>query len=279
MGKRINMFLLSIIMGISCMISGVMLCGSLVTYAIESNIPVMTVNLAEEEDLVEVDEEIHVLVRERVKAIPKFNVVDGDQVWVENNEINIFKVEYDNDLGEVTVFGNGNKVIAPGTQNSYYFELQNNGNVGVDYQMTMNAYISDNVTTIPVNAKLSDYTGKYIIGSETSWEHVLAVNPERVNASGELSVGNKMRYIFSWEWPFESGDDAFDTMLGNLAVDDDITLTIEINTVAMADEYADGGFATGDDANIGIYLGAGGVAVSVIIFLIVKRRKEEDNDD
>lgn len=278
MGKRINMFLLSIIMGISCMISGVMLCGSLVTYAIENNIPVTTVNIVEEEDLVEVDEDIHVLVRNRVKAEPKFNVVDADQVWVENNEINIFKVEYDNDLGEVTVSGNGNKVIAPGTTNTYYFELQNNGNVGVEYQVTMNAYISDNITRIPVNAKLSDYDGRYIIGSETSWENVLAVTPERVNDSGELSVGNKMRYIFSWEWPYESGDDEFDTMLGNLAVDEDVTLTVEINTVAMADEYADGGFKTGDDANIGIYLGAGGVALSVIVFLVIKRRKEEDDE-
>ena len=109
-------------------------------------------------------------------------------------------------------------------------------------------------------------------------KNVLAVDENRVNETGELSVGNKMRYIFSWEWPYESGDDEFDTMLGNLAVDEDVTLTVEINTVAMADEYADGGFKTGDDANIGIYLGAGGVALSVIVFLVIKRRKEEDDE-
>ena len=99
-----------------------------------------------------------------------------------------------------------------------------------------------------------DYTGKYIIGSETSWENVLNVSPERVNETGELSVGNKMPYEFLWQWPYEHGDDAFDTMLGNLAVDEDLTLTVEINVLATADEYADGGFATGDDTNINVTL-------------------------
>ena len=88
-----------------------------------------------------------------------------------------------------------------------------------------------------------------------------------------------MRYIFSWQWPYESGNDEFDTMLGNLAVDEDVTLTIEINAVAMADEYADGGFATGDDTNIGMILTCAVGSFSVLVFLLALRRKEEENEE
>jgi hypothetical protein len=40
-----------------------------------------------------------------------------------------------------------------------------------------------------------------------------------------------MPYILQWRWPFDI-DDEYDTMLGNLAVEEDISLTIVIRTTA-----------------------------------------------
>jgi len=280
--NRVNassMMFFASIMAIACLISGVLLCSALVEYAENSSIPVATVNVVEpmNEVLVEEEEEIYTIVRERYQFNPSFKIVDSEKTWVAENEVNIFKVAYDNDLGEITVQGNGNKVIAPGTMNSYYFELVNDGDVGIDYQVVMEAYLSDNVTTIPVETKLSDYTGRYILGSETSWEDVLEVN--RVNEEGELSAGNTMRYVFSWQWPFESGNDEFDTMLGNLATDEDITLTIKINALATADESAQGGFATGDDANVGVFFTSTIVSFGIMMLLIVLYRKGAKEDE
>ena len=282
--RRSTVFTFAMFMAILCLISGVLLCGELLDYAIESNTPVTSIDIADSGNEVSVDgeddEDIHALVKTRIRANPSIQFSDADKIWLAgDNEVNIFKVSYDNELGDITVDGVGNKVIAPGTTNTYYFELENTGNVGIDYQVTMNAYISDNITTIPVDAKLSDYNGRYIIGSETSWENVLEVNPDRVNDTGELSVGNKMRYIFSWQWPYESGNDEFDTMLGNLAVDEEVTLTVEINAVAMADEYAEGGFQTGDDTDVAGIAIAAVASFSMFIFLLALRRKEEEDEE
>ena len=276
--RQSKIFGFAMMMAICCLISGVLLCSELTKRTIEDRIPVEVIDVVDE--VLDLEEDMNVLVRNRIKANPSVIFSDSDMVWInDHNLVNIFKVSYDNDSGDITVDGGSNKVIAPGTTNTYYFEIENNGNVGVEYQVTMDAYISSNMTTIPVDAKLSDYTGKYIIGSETSWENVLNVSPERVNETGELSVGNKMRYEFLWQWPYEHGDDAFDTMLGNLAVDEDLTLTVEINVLATADEYADGGFATGDDTNINMTLMATVGSFAMFIFLLALRRKEAENEE
>lgn len=276
--KKSKILVFAMIMAILCLISGVLLCGELLDFAIENKVPVTNIEV-NGDDGTESDD-IHALVKEKIKADPRIVFSDADKVWVAgDNQVNIFKASYDEGTGDVTVDGVGDNVIAPGTTNTYYFELENTGNVGLDYQVTMNAYVSDNITSIPVNAKLSDYNGKYIIGSETTWDNVLNVTPETVNETGQLSVGNKMRYVFSWQWPYESDNDEFDTMLGNLSVDEEVTLTIEINAVAMADAYAEGGFQTGDDTNIGmIMLGAVG-SFGMFIFLLALRRKEEKNEE
>ena len=56
------------------------------------------------------------------------------------------------------------------------------------------------------------------------------INPYiRVALRSVLKKGYVMPYTLSWQWPFE-GDDAYDTMLGNL--EEDLTLTIVIETYA-----------------------------------------------
>lgn len=156
--------------------------------------------------------------------------------FVMDAEEEIFKLSYD-ETGKVTVIGakgNEDKLIAPGTSNLYQFTLQNPGDTSLDYTLTMEAYVTGTDLWIPINVRVWDYTNKYLVGSSDSMVDVLELNT--VNESAELGAGRYAVYTLEWEWPFERGDDEYDTMLGNLAVDEDLVLHININTVAEYDE-------------------------------------------
>ena len=205
-------------------------------------------------------------------------------------EEEIFKLSYD-ETGKITVIGaegNGNKLIAPGTSNVYQFTLANTGDVALDYTLTMEAYITGTELWIPVNVRVWDYTNKYFLGSSDSMVDVLELNT--VNESAELGAGRYAVYNLEWEWPFEHGDDEYDTMLGNLAVDEDIVLHININTVAEYDEEPENPNAglvnppnTGDNSQIlllcllcvGSFAGFCGMIFAVIKSDRKKKQAEE----
>ena len=156
-----------------------------------------------------------------------------------DTEEEIFKLSYD-ETGKITVIGaegNGNKLIAPGTSNVYQFTLANTGDVALDYTMTMEAYITGTDLLIPVNVRVWDHTNKYILGSADSKVGVMELNT--VNENAELGAGRYAVYNLEWEWPFEHGDDVYDTMLGDLAVENDLALHIAIHTVAVHDNDPD----------------------------------------
>lgn len=181
-------------------------------------------------------------------------------------EAEIFKISYDNENGQTTVIGaNGSadKLIAPGTTNLYQFTLQNPGDVSLDYTLTIEAYVTGTDLHIPVNARMWDYTNKYLVGGSDGMVDVMELNT--VEESGELGAGRYAVYNLEWEWPFERTDengdltsnDAFDTMLGNLAADEDLVLHIVIRTTAAYDDDPDDPNAgqvkppqTGDNAPI-----------------------------
>lgn len=210
---------------------------------------------------------------------PSFRVTDDNTVWSGKTQVEIFRVSYDNASGETTVHSKGgDKVLAPGTSNTYEFALENTGNVALDYTMSMEAYFSHNEYPIPVQVRVTDYQKNLLTGTQTAMADVLTLN--NVKQSGVVAAGNVYPYTLEWEWPFEGGDDAYDTMLGDLAKEEDITLTIVINTTASCniDPTASGGVPkTGDTSNIGLF--AGLLALSLIGFVVVavllKRRNDE----
>lgn len=218
-------------------------------------------------------------------TIPDFQISDHEQTWESSTKIDIFKVSYQNGDSIVTALAqNGDKIIAPGTANDYSFVLNNTGNTAVEYTMSVEAFLSDNITSIPVQVKLKDYTGRYLVGSENQWQSVLDLN--NISDSASLSAGYHTTYTLGWQWPFES-DDAFDTQLGNLAEGEDMTLTIVIKTVASANAGADIGTEvgqppkTGADFNIFIWfvLAAASLFVMILLIFFKRREKEEDSAD
>ena len=206
---------------------------------------------------------------------PGFQVEDENTVWEGQTDVEIFRVSYENGAGQITVqSGKGDKVIAPGTENEYAFTLHNTGDVPLDYTLEMEAYFSDGEKMIPVVARVVDYNGKYLVGSADSFADVLELNS--VREQGSLSAGYIAPYTLQWQWPFE-GDDDYDTWLGNLAAEEDITLTIVIRTSA---EYGgEGGKPpqTGDQDILIAALVMTGSMIGLMVLLLPKRNRERAN--
>ena len=204
-----------------------------------------------------------------------FQAYDDNTVWEGRTDVEIFRVSYENGAGQLTVLSDrGDKVIAPGTQMDYPFALKNTGRENVRYEMTMEAYFSHDQWQIPVVARVLDHTGRYLCGTEGHFEDVLELN--QVSDAGTLKPGYVMPYTLQWEWPFE-GDDAYDTLLGNLAVAEDITLTIVIKTVASYTPAEGGGIPqTGDTSQILLYtLMMLCSAVGLLVLYQMDRRRRE----
>lgn len=129
--------------------------------------------------------------------------------------IELFRIEYENELGEVTVKGvNADNVVAPGTSVDYDVRLRNKDDVVIDFVMIPTVeYLTEDV--VPVEFRVVDTYGNYILGNENEW-----VSAEEMNAlahKGSVHPDEVFSYHVSWRWVFEVDDDqdAFDTYLGN----------------------------------------------------------------
>ena len=216
-------------------------------------------------------------------AAPGFEVDDDKQTWTTETQVEIFKLSYENGEAKVTVISSdGDKVIAPCTENSYTFKLKNTGNVALDYTVDVDAYVTPGDVNLPVTARLNRYDGEWIVGASNSYIDIPTL--DTAYDSGVLGAGKYTYYTLDWQWPFESGNDEYDTLLGNLAAEgQDITLTIVIKTTAEADytETDSPGIIppqTGDISHETVWFIIGGSSAVLFVILIVvqltdKRRK------
>lgn len=238
-------------------------------------------------------------------AKPSLVVKDDNTVWTGDTNVEIFKVSYERDaatgdyLSQFSVVGSqGEKVIAPGTRNSYTFGLDNTGNVALDYTVTFNAVCEiiekgadssgKSNYEIPVFASVSYTKGTtehYLFGTGEKNEPV--TDMVNVKHSGSVGTGKYIPYTLYWEWPFE-GDDAADTLLGNKAAELDlenkeIRLTITIKTTAeqSSSSNADTGVPkTGDTSGIELAMTmlVTSSAALMLLLAIPYRRRRDEND-
>lgn len=210
---------------------------------------------------------------------PSFEVGDDKTVWSTNTQVEIFKVSYVNGEKVVSVkSADGDKVIAPGTENTYIFKLKNTGDVPLEYTVDIDVKCEPLGIEIPVVARLCRYDGTWIVGDNDSY--VSASVLDTANDKESLDAGNYTYYTLDWQWPFEGGNDEFDTLLGNMAVGEDLTFTIVINTTATETDEG-GGITppqTGDDYNI-IILPFLAVASFVMIVVLINYRKRVKETD
>lgn len=129
--------------------------------------------------------------------------------------IELFRIEYSNENGEVTVQGlNADNVVAPGTSVGYDIRLRNNDDVIIDFLMTPTVEFLTG-DEVPVEFKIMDDYGNYILGSDTEWADSDGMN--QLAHKGSIHPGEVFTYHVRWQWLFEVSDeqDDYDTYLGN----------------------------------------------------------------
>ena len=172
---------------------------------------------------------------------PSVEVGDEEGIWESGKEVTIFKANYVNGEGETTVVSqDGTKLIAPGTQSTYKFTMYNNGNMAVVYETDLDFELKigdkiQNEGVFPLKARLSTENGYYLIGDETEWVNVAdATLSKHVSVLGARSYET---FVLELLWEFDGGNDALDTLYGDLSVEKGVTLTLGINT--YAEEHID----------------------------------------
>lgn len=164
---------------------------------------------------------ILVLITTAILGAHLYKMATRDQYTVDlelngpEGSIELFRIQYENELGEITVQGvNGEAVVAPGTEVTYDIRLRNNDDVIIDFFMTPTVdFLTDD--PVPVEFKVVDGNGNYLLGGDDEW-----VKAEDMNAlahKGSVHPGEIYTYHILWRWVFEVSpeQDAEDTFLGN----------------------------------------------------------------
>lgn len=204
----------------------------------------------------------------------------GELSWISLTELELFCASYENGTGQVTVkSASGDNVVAPGTGHAFTFALLNTGDQGLDYDIEVEAYfaIEGGNEKVPVQIRLFDHNGNYLIGSPEQFEDLSDVNI--ASGSGSVSAGYMVPYTIEWMWPFE-GDDILDTSLGNyfLQTDAEVSFVMEVRTVAELG--GEGGLPdTGDRRLVVPVLLLVSSSTAMVLMLIPVRRKREEEPD
>lgn len=216
---------------------------------------------------------------ENVELEYGFAAYDDKTVWGTDTDVEIFRISYENGEAVATVqSSDGDNVIAPGTGGSYIFKFKNTGEGAVDYTLTVDAYCTPAGAAIPIEAKLRRYDGKWVVGSADAYGDTAALDAAKDSAT--LGPGRYTYYTLDWQWQFERGADELDTKLGSMAVEQDVTYTIKIRTVAAASDDIDnkGGILivqTGDTSGILLWVLLAASAL-MMLFMLLWRRKDDD---
>ena len=171
---------------------------------------------------------------------------DNNKIWSTKTDVEIFKMQYQED-GSLTVkSSNGDKIIAPGTEGEYTFHFKNESDAPARYNMKLEAIFSQTEWPIPIQARMKNHDGEYIIGGEDWWDDSLDLDV--VKDSAILDTNKYVTYTFEWRWPFEHGDgddlianDEYDTFLGDYEnlFDKEMSMKIEICTYTELDYTVD----------------------------------------
>ena len=206
----------------------------------------------------------------------------GGKGEVYHKEIQVFYAEYGKD-GEITVKSDfGDKVVAPGTENSYNLYVRNVGKVPISYILEAESRITVDVngqqTEIPIEASFYTPRSSYLLGGEESLENLGKL--DGVKDSSGLSPEHQAKYTLCWNWPFD-GDDEFDTLLGNLAAEgEELTVKVAFNVTAAYNPNAGGGSPiTGGSSNIGLWVALFVISTFTLIILLFLRKREQDEEN
>ncbi len=125
------------------------------------------------------------------------------------------------ELDGLNVFANGQldgeHIVAPGSEGTYSFTVQNIGGFPLNYRISFG---EDNEYGVPLEFRLKGKDG-YLSEDWTSASGLAAIEEE-------LADGAKAGYTLEWRWVFD-GDDEHDTELGNKAAEGEVPYILKIH--------------------------------------------------
>jgi len=189
--------------------------------------------------------------------------------------LDVFAVEYENESGEVTIKGaDGKKVIAPGSRVEYTLRLRNTDKVALDYAFTPELKHTTRYD-LPIMIRLLDPNDEYVIGSETEW--VMLQDVKSVECTGTLMENETVEYIFQWQWPYEWGEDEYDTYLASIRSEDNlgVSFSFGIHSEANTEIKANGGFFSSHAGRMTVIVIIAillAVAIALLLIYIIKRK-------
>lgn len=175
------------------------------------------------------------LVTGAMLSIQLSNYIKEDEMEVSlthniREELEMFSCEYRNWAGDITVKGaHGQKVIAPGTSVDYTIYLRNSEGAALDYQIIPEVSYTSEIA-VPIVFRLMDDQGNYVIGDAATWLTVSQMQGKM--HSDTLLKGETTEYYFQWKWAFESGNDQYDTWLGEIANEKDLGVKVSLTLSA-----------------------------------------------
>lgn len=163
---------------------------------------------------------------------PESETSDGATEWSSETGVNLFSDSYIGADGTETVHSeNGDKVVAPGTSNTYRFSLKNTGNVSLDYVIGIKGLFGA-TSNLPIKVRLAT-DGKWIVGGEDEYVSPADVD-EGLTYASTIAAKKSAEYVLEWIWEYESGNDSSDTESGTTAAEADPSdYNMTITTVAQ----------------------------------------------
>ena len=116
----------------------------------------------------------------------------------------------------------------------------------------------------------------YILGDAKTWASIEQLGS--VVHRDTLKRGEAVEYTFQWKWPYESGNDEYDTFLGGANVNAGLSISFSVHAAANTDINANGGFIeSGMAKTVALLIVAIMLLVALILFVvaIIKRKKNE----
>lgn len=166
----------------------------------------------------------------------------------------------------------GGKLVAPMDGGTYEFTVQNNARFPFTYRMDIT---DENVDGIPMQFRLRDETGKYLVGDADEWSDIVALS----DIQGNLEQQASTRYTLEWRWPGDN--DPLDTSIGIKAAAGNVQYILNFNITAVQSGPAVMARSpgTGDDASAAVWIGAAALLTSgALVFLGRRARRVNETD-
>lgn len=187
------------------------------------------------------------------------------------DEHGVAKLTLFDTLYDGTVDGNGDKVIAPGTEGLNIIRLKNDSPNDITYTAVLYCIKTNDALPVQVflqGEKFTD-TDSYSLPYEISEEHVLRA------VTGKLAKDRIQDFDISWLWDYELGEmqDQIDTLLGDMDEMDNITVGIYIQVEDNGNIVNPEPPPTGD-SGFAMYLTLMGISLVALILLCWDRHSQ-----